>query len=79
MSMHTISSQIFFPNFDGIYFYNMYHNLDNYNVHAKFVQHNGEKCFHGIIILRKLYKIIITILHKLWDNIIAKSLVAKKF
>jgi hypothetical protein len=75
MSMHTISNQFFF-NFDKIYFYTMHHNLDNYNVHAKFVEHNGEKCSHGITILTKLHKIIIIVLHTLWDSIIAKSLVA---
>jgi hypothetical protein len=54
MSMHAISNQIYFFNFKGIYFYSMYHNLDNYNVHAKFVEHNGEKCSHDITILTKL-------------------------
>jgi hypothetical protein len=52
--MHAISNQIYFFNFKGIYFYSMYHNLDNYNVHAKFVEHNGEKCSHDITILTKL-------------------------
>lgn len=66
-----------FINGDVTLFYIVYHNLDNYNVCTTVVGHNGEKWCYGITI-PKLLKNIITILHKLQDNIVAKSSIVKK-
>jgi hypothetical protein len=52
--------------------YILYHNLDNYNVYTRVVGHNGEKWCYGIT-LPKLLKNIITILHKLQDNIVKRK------
>jgi hypothetical protein len=66
-----------FINGDETHLYIVYHNLDNYNVCTMVVGHNGEKWCYGITI-PKLLKNTIIILHKLQDNIVAKSLVVKK-
>jgi hypothetical protein len=36
---------------DEIHFYNMYHNFNNYNVHARSIEHEGEEWCCGITIL----------------------------
>lgn len=80
MSMQTISNQFFlFINGDGFFFNIVYHNLNNFNVFARFAGHNGEELCHGITIFTNLLNNIIIVSHKLQDNIISKSIVTKKF
>jgi hypothetical protein len=56
---------LLFTNNDIMHFCNMYHNVDNYNVHASFVGHDSEEWCYNITILAKLPKHIIIIFHKL--------------
>jgi hypothetical protein len=57
----------------------VYHSLNNYNVLARFVGHDGEELCHGITISTKLLNNIIIVSHNLQDNIISKSIITKKF
>ncbi len=81
-----------FINSDGMHFFIMYYNLNNYNVCVRSIGHDGQEWWYGITIPTKLLKYIIIFSHKLHstyiiyscyyklqDSTIAKSLVVKKF
>jgi len=76
-----------------MHLYDVYYNLDNYNVHVRSTSfgHDGKNWWHDIIIFTKLLNNIIVILdklhftsiiyplqYKLQDDIFVKSWVAKK-